>query len=1169
MFDFLRLQRRAGDAYRFVFTAIVIAGAAIATPAFAQQGTGNIEGTVRDSSGAAVQGADVAIENLDRQDVVDMTTNGAGFYNSPPLVLGNNYKVTVTRNGFQTSAVTGVAVTVGAREESDFTLTVGSVSSTVEVQSSQAQVLDTTSGTLGAVIGEKSIEDLPLNGRNTIALTTLTPGVRINATVSQSGFANRGTNLSAISINGSPTGSNSYILDGQSNLSTTTGEIADNPTVDAIQEFKVQSGVFSAQYGFTLGGVINLASRTGTNQIHGSLYEFVRNDLFNARNYFAKVGTVAKPVLRYNQFGGAVGGPIIHDRAFFFGNFETYQFIQSTPQFLSVPTAAQRMGNFAGLADATGHPIQLYNPDSTTIVNNVATRTPYYQNQITNLDPVSVAYQNMFYPLPNTTPSNIYTNSNNYLFLNRGVSHMYNALGRVDYRVTQKDEVFARFAYYQNFTNGGTGGGTYYPNPIVANRYDTYTSKELLVGDTHTISSSLINDIRLSIERQEFPFQAASAGMNLPQKLGLPSNVPNFALPTVGNGLPASNQTIGYRAYTLPQITDVVTKVIGRQALTFGTDLRMNVGANLQRNNPSGTFSFAAALTSDPSGAAAPAGGVNSGNTYATFLTGAVSAANIVTNTGETDRAFSTSFFAQDDWSVTDRLTLNLGVRYDYQQQPYEQNNGYSNFDPTLSSGGFLGIMQYANTGGVGRNFVPESYTNFAPRIGFAYRVTGDGKTIVRGGFGIYYPLEFNSIYTGQVNGFAATTTTYNPAGNDTRLVAFQFQNGFPTNPLQPLGAAFGPLGFLGQAVGFQDPTRWKTPMSQQYTLSVERQVWYDIVLQATYVGNHGVHLPAGPYNANQLNPSYFSLGRTALQAAVPNPYSGQFVGSLASATITKAQSLLPFPYYGAETVYNPHDGNLIAHYLELSAQRQAGKGLTVLFGYTVGKLLDDSVTSPLQYLNQLAANNTPQNVYNRRAEYSLDPADVSQRATISALYNLPFGRGERFASKGGLTDRLVGGFQMNLIGVFQTGTPLNITGGNAYTATRPNYVPGVSVSLPNPTAQEWFNIAAFQNPSDYTFGNVPRSLPHVRAPGEENFDFSIFKTTEIVGRFKLQLRAEAFNVLNHVNLGLPNTSFTAAANPLVNGNGVGGGLNTNGSFGTITTAADGRSLQFAAKLIF
>jgi hypothetical protein len=1165
---YLRLKQQRLSCFSSVTGTLALL-IALSLPALAQQGTGNIEGTVRDSTGAAIPGADVSIENLDRQDVIHITTNDAGFYNSPPLVLGNNYKVTVTRPGFKTSAITEVAVTVGTREESDFALTIGNVTSTVEVQSSQAEVLETTSGTLGAVIGEKSIEELPLNGRNTIALTTLTPGVRINATVAQSGFANRGTNLSAISINGSPTGSNSYILDGQSNLSTTTGEIADNPTVDAIQEFKVQSGVFSAQYGFTLGGVINLVSRSGTNQFHGSLYEFVRNDLFNARNYFAKVGTVAKPVLRYNQFGGAIGGPIVHDRGFFFGNFETYQFIQSTPQFLSVPTDAQRTGSFLGLADATGHPIQLYNPFS-TLVGTVTTRTPYLNNQVTNIDPVSLAYQNMFYPHANVTPSNVYTNSNNFLFLNRGLSHMYNALGRVDYHLTSKDEVFARFAYYLNYTNGGTGGGTYYPNPIVANRYDTYAAKELLAGDTHTFSSSLINDIRFSLERQEFPFQAASAGMNLPAALGLPANVPGFALPTVGNGLPASNQTIGYRAYTLPQITDVITKIVGRHALTFGTDLRMNIGANLQRNAPSGTFSFAAGLTSDPSGTAPVAGNVNTGNTYATFLAGAVSAASITTNTGETDRAFSTSFFFQDDWSVSDRLTMNLGLRYDYQQQPYEQNNGYSNFNPNLSSGGFLGIMQYATVNGVGRNFVPESYTQFGPRIGFAYKLTNDAKTIVRGGFGIYYPLEFNSIYTGQVNGFAATTTTYNPSGNNTNLPAFQFKNGFPTNPLQPLGAAFGPLGFLGQAVGFQDPTRWKSPMSQQYTLSVERQIPYDIVLQATYVGNHGVHLPAGPYNANMLNPSYFGLGKTALQASVPNPYAGLFTGSLASATITKQQSLLPFPYYGAETVYNPHDGNLIAHYLELSAQRQASNGLTVLFGYTFGKLLDDSVTSPLQYLNALAANNTPQNVYNRHAEYSLDPADVSQRATISALYNLPFGHGQRFANRSGLSDRLVGGFQFNLIGVFQTGTPLNITGATSQgTATRPNYAVGVPIAVAHPTALQWFNPAAFVNPSDYTFGNVSRSLPRNRAPGEENFDFSIFKTTEIYGRFKLQLRAEAFNVLNHVNLGLPNTSFTAATNTVVNGNGVGGGANTNGAFGTITTAADGRSLQFAAKLIF
>lgn len=1134
----------------------------------AQQGTGNIIGTVKDPTGAAVPSAKVLILNVDRGESFQLTTNDAGFYNSPPLILGTNYRVTVTRDGFQVSVVNGIAVTVGARVEVDVDMQVGGVTSTVQVDASQATALDTTSGTLGAVIGAKSIQELPLNGRNTIALTTLTPGVRVNATVSQSGFANRGTNLSAISINGSPTGSNSYILDGQSNLSTTTGEIAVNPTVDAIQEFKVQSGVFSAQYGFTLGGVVNLVSRTGTDAFHGSVYEFLRNDVFNARNYFARP-PVSKPVQRYNQFGGAVGGPVVHNRAYFFANFEMYRYIQATPQYLSVPTQAFRNGDFSQLRDASGNRIQLYDPFSTTIVGGVATRTPYTNNLIPHLDPVAAAYQSAFYPLPNTTPSNPYTNTNNFLFLNKGISNMYNALGRFDYHLTDKDTAFVRYAYYSNYTNGGTGGGTFYPNPIVANRYDTYTTKALMVGDTHVFSSTLINDLRLSVERQTFPFQAASAGQGWPQKLGLPSIVPSFAIPAVGNGLPASNQTIGYRSYTLPQITDTINKIIRRHSLTFGTDLRYNIGSNLQRNNPSGTFQFAAGLTSDPSGAAPAAGFVNTGYTYATFLAGAVSSASIDNNLGETDRAISTSFFVQDDWQATDRLTLNLGLRYDYQQQPFEQNNGYSNFNPTATSAGFTGIVQYANLDGMGRNFVPENYLQFGPRIGFAYKATVDGKTILRGGFGIYYPLQFNSIYTGQTNGFASTTTAYNPPGNDSRLAAFQFQTGFPSTPLQPKGAAFGPLGFLGQAVGFQDPTRWKSPMSQQYTLSVEREIPYDIVLQATYVGNHGVHLPAGGYNLNQLNPSYFSLGRAALQQSVSNPNAGKFSGPLGGATITRAQSLLPFPYYSAVNVYNPHDGNLIAHYLELSAQRQARSGLTILFGYTMGKLLTDSVGSPLAYLNGLAANNGYQNVYNRRAEYSLDPSDVSQRATVSALYNLPFGRGERFASSSGFINRVIGGFQLNVIGVFQTGTPLTITGANAYTATRPNYVPGQSVSVPHPTPLKWFNTGAFQNPSDYTFGNVPRTLPRLRAPGTENFDFSIFKTTEITERFKLQLRAEAFNVLNHTNLGIPNTTFSAAANPLVGGNGVGGGPNTNGSFGVISTAADGRSLQIAGKLIF
>jgi len=1148
----------------YLFLAFAVMVGLSTAPLLAQQSTGNIIGTVRDASGGTVADAQVDIENLDRQTVITLTTNDAGFYNSPPLVLGNNYKVTVKKQGFSTSSSTGIAVTVGSRVEANLELKIGGVDTTVTVEASQA-VLDTTSGTLGAVIGQKSIEELPLNGRNTIALTTLTPGVRVNTTVSQSGFANRGTNLSAISINGSPTGSNSYILDGQNNLSATTGEIAINPTVDAIQEFKVQSGVFSAQYGFTLGGVVNLVSRSGANGFHGSVYEFLRNDAFNARNAFA-AASVRKPILRYNQFGGALGGPIYKDRAFFFGNYEEYRFIQGNPQYLTVPTAAQRQGDFSGLADANGNKIQLYNPFTTVIgPNNIATRTPYVNNQITNLDPVSVAYQNAFYPLPNTTPTNQFTNTNNFLFVQRGENSMRQALGRVDYRITDKDTVFGRFAYYKAFTNGGTGGGTYYPNPIIANRYDTYLIKSLTVGDTHTFSSTLINDIRLSVTRQEFPFQAASAGQNWPQQLGLPSSVPNFAVPTVANGLPASNQTIGYRTYTNPQITDTVTKIVRRHSLTFGTDLRYNIGSNLQRNAPSGTFNFAAALTTNPSGAAAPAAfPSNSGSTYATFLAGAVSAANIATNTGETDRAFSTSFFFQDDWQATDRLTLNLGIRYDYQQQPFEQNNGYSNFNPTATSGVFTGIMQYANTGGLGRNFVQENYKDFGPRVGFALRVTNDGKTVLRGGFGIYYPLTFNSIYTGLTNGFSSTSTTYNPPGNDARLVAFQFRNGFPTNPIQPLGSALGPLGFLAQAVSFV-PAYSKTPSSQQYTLSVERQIPYDIVLQATYVGNHGVHLVAGGYNINQLDPKYASLGTTALRQAVANPYPGAPGG----ATITRQQSLLAFPYYNTVTVTNPHDGNLIAHYLELSAQRQARTGLTLLFGYTMGKLLTDSIASPLSYLNGIAANNGYQNSFNRRAEYGLDPSDVSQRLTVSALYNLPFGRNQRFSAHNAFIDRVIGGFQVNLIGVLQTGTPLTITGANAPLATRPNYVPGQSVSVPNQTRNAWFNKAAFQNPSDYTFGNVPRTLPHVRGPGTENFDFSLFKTTEITERLKLQLRAEAFNVLNHVNYGLPGTTFAASANPVVNGNGVGGGPNTSGSFGVITSAADPRSIQLAAKFIF
>lgn len=847
--------------------------------------------------------------------------------------------------------------------------------------------------------------------------------------------------------------------------------------------------------------------------------------------------------MRYNQYGTSLGGPILHQKAFFFGNWEEYRYVAGTPQTYSVPTLKQRSGDFSELTTP------IYDPATTTANPSGSgyIRTPFPGNVINRaLDPVALNIQNTFYPLP--------TNSalvNNFTFEPKVRIQMRQALGRIDYKFSEANNAFIRYAYVDNITNDGAAGAQaaplLYPNPIAANRNDDLKAQLLTVADTQVFSPTLINDVQLSVTRTYFPFTAASFNQGWPQKLGLPSSIPSYTLPVVSNGEPAFNGTAGLRAFTNPQLTDFVTKIWGKHELSFGTDLRMNSGSNLQRNAPSGAFNFPAALTGNPQ---SPNG---TGNTYATFLLGAVSSAALTTTGGETDRALSASLFVQDDWQATNRLTVNAGIRYDYQQQPYEQNNGYSNFNTTATNplNGLTGEMEYATVNGAGRNFVAENYRDFSPRLGLAYKLTADGETVVRAGYAIFYPLTFNSLYTGLTNGFSTTTTSYNPPGNNTSFPAFQFSAGVPTAAILPLGAGLGPSGFLGQGVAYV-PTDSPTPRSQQWSAALERQFFGNIIATATYVGNHGTHFPGGSYNLNTLNPKYLSLG-TALQNPVPNPYAGIVPGPLGAPTITMAQSLLPFPYYSSVTVTNPHTGDFIAHYLELTAQKRADRGLTLLFGYTVGKLIDNSMNSPLAYLSSTTNITGYQNVYNREAERSLDPTDISQRASFSVLYDLPFGRGQRFSANSGILNRLIGGWQVNTVGVFQTGFPLAISGANNNgTATRPNFAPGVSPKLSHRSKQEWFNTSAFVNPPVYTFGNVPRTLPNVRAPGTINFDLSLFKTIALYREYALQFRAESFNAFNHVNLGIPNTTFFP-----------------NQGFGQITSAADPRSFQLALKFIF
>lgn len=1132
---------------RIVLTLCLLAGCA-----FGQQGSGTISGTVTDPAGALVAGVEIEIRNAGTNAVFRTSSNAQGFYTAPGLPVGD-YVVSAGMQGFKRAVRSGITLQVDQKAAVNFVLELGALAESVEVVG-QAPLVDTGSATVGKVVENRRVQELPLNGRNTLALTLLTPGVRSNS-ASSSGFGDRGVEVTSVSINNGPNAMNGQVLDGGNNIQTYLGDINMNPAVDAVEEFKVQTNTMSAEFGFTAGGVVNLATKSGSNTFHGTAYEFLRNDKLDARNTFA----AAKGKFRYNQFGASFGGRAIRDKTFFFGNWEEWRFRKAIPRIVSFPTLQQRRGDFSDLFDASGRPVQIYDPATTAPKPGGSgyVRQPFAGNVVpaSRLDPVSLNVQK-FYPEPNRAPTNAFTNSNNY---QRNVDEQRSSRQmtfRIDHRFSDRNGLFFRYGRFRHYTDGGAANvaGAVYPDPIVAKRDDTLQNQNFLLSDTHTFSPTLLNEFRLGVTRSAFPFQVRSFGKDLPRQLGLPPVVPGDTMPQISNGLPAFNTgTAGLRGATSWQFFDMASRITGGHTMKFGVEHRINRGNNFQRSNPSGAFSFNGNLTANPQ---TPAG---SGSGYASFLLGEVASANVTRHVGAAFQGFSTSLFFNDDWKVSRKLVLNLGLRYDYQQQPVERWNGVSNMDFSreIPGVGLMGRTVYAGVDGQPRSFRKTDTNDFGPRLGLAYDLFGKGRTVFRAGFAAFYPSIFNNVFFGNPAGFSTTQTNYTSSGGS-NFRAFRFRDGFPTPPIEPKGPALGPAAFLGQGVTM-DESDGTTPISLQWNASLQQQLGRSWLLDVSYSANRGYHFVASGYDMNQLDPQYQSLG-LALQDRVPNPYAGRVPGSLGAATITRSQSLRPFPYYQGISIRSPHYGAFISNLMLVSLEKRMSRGFTMLFSYTAGKLISNGGMSEVI---SFAAESAPANGYqngkfDRASDRGIDPRDVSQRAVVSALYELPFGRGKRWDSGNPVISRIIGGWQINTIGTMQTGRPLNISGASNFLANRPNST-GKSAKLEHPTPSRWFDTLQFVNPPNFTYGNLGRTLPDVREPGIAGWDLSFIKNTRITERSNLQFRAESFNAFNRVNLGRPSTGFSAGPD----------GYNRSGTFGVITSADDARIVQFGLKFIF
>ncbi len=533
-----------------------------------QIGRGTILGTVTDAQHAVIPGALVVAVQTQTNIIHRATTNDAGLFSFPDIPVGT-YDVAVTKEGFKRETRAGVVLEVDANARVDFHLEIGAVAESVEV-SGEAPLVNTTNATEGDVIDNRRIGSLPLSGRNALSLVILTPNVRSLAS-SPEGFADRGLEVTAFSVNGGPVGMNNITIDGATNLNVRAGDTNVNPTVDSIEEFKVQSGTMSAEYGYTAGGVVNIVTKSGTNVFHGTVYDFLRNDALDARNAFA---TGIAPY-RYNQYGGALGGPIKRNRTFFFVNYEGYRYLQYYTAIGTTPTPQERTGDFSQLFGANGQLIPIYDPRTTAAnpAGNGFVRTPFPGNAIpkSELDPVALNIL-QFYPLPNRTPSNLLTQSNNYQ-ANLGSTRSANQeLFKIDHHFSEKNSLSGRYMLWDAKNDNASTGAGYFSDPIARVRNDNYVNRNVNLTDTEVFSPNLVDQFQFNIARQYFPFTGASYGQNETAKLGLPSSVPDITVPAISipeiQSFPAGFAAYaGTNAMQTFQLTNSVTWLKGRHSL--------------------------------------------------------------------------------------------------------------------------------------------------------------------------------------------------------------------------------------------------------------------------------------------------------------------------------------------------------------------------------------------------------------------------------------------------------------------------------------------------------------------------------------------------------------------------------------------------------------------------
>ena len=1050
---------------------------------YAQTDTARITGSVTDLTNAVIAKANITVTNVEQGTTYTAVSDGTGNFTIAAIPRGT-YNVSVTADGFQGQSE-GVTLDVSQVQAINFKLSPGAVATSVTVTAA-APLVETSTSSEGEVIHGRQVTELPLNGRNFTALALLTPGVtRGQYGSSASGvngdaetFRNQESGGGALSSNGLRQQANNYILDGIDNNEALVNTLVFFPNIDATQEFRVNTSIAPAEFGRAGGSIVQTSIKSGTNDIHGSAFEFARSSIFDANpnhSFFGASPQPAQPFKR-NEFGGSVGFPVIKNKLFVFGDYQGYR--EDTPlnaQFITVPTALMRKGDFSELTtwaadnpgqSTTNNPACAGSAPNVGAIYDPTTCKPFSGNVIpaSRLNPAAVKYLNA-YPLPNV-PGTDNGTQNNYRTIRRQITHYNTFDSRVDGSIGPSDQLFARFAYDQSFFNR-TSEFAALPAGFASGANNAH-ARGIAAGDTHIFTPNMLNEFRAGYNRYTFTNAPVFSNIPISANLGIVNANRN---PQLGGGALIGgyqNQleyTGDYGTYAVPEnmyeFIDGLTYAHGSHTFKFGGSAIRRDVAYFRPIAGKGYFQIG--------------DGDFTGYEVSELLVGFVDNYSIGAQSGFFGtRNYEWGMYAQDDWKISPRLTLNLGVRYDIITYPTEEHNRQSALNAAT------GTIDLAGVNGVPRGIENNDYDNFAPRVGFSYDLSGTGKTVLRGGYGIFYFLDRGGIdnqfgqqvpFGGSVeytaaSGYRITFTGQGPQGDNNNQLA--------TNPLPLPGYPnFDPNHPPAGINIFTTHRNNQIPMVHQYNLQIEQQIGPKTLFSIAYVGNKTQHLATG-YNYN-------------------------------TTTLTGGPQL--FPNLG-QVVAQFNNGYSYYNSLQVSIERRYYQGLTLTGSYTWAHNIDDSDG----FLGYYAV--SPLYVFDTSINKGNSTLDQRNVFVASALYDLPFGNGRRFGSNWNKAlDSVLGGWQLNTIVQAEDGTPVTITypqyGGN-FSIRASHDGP---VKLPHGISSYWFDPTGFYKPALGTDGNLGRN--GVYGPGLVSGDVSVFKNLNVTERVKAELRAEAFNITN------------------------------------------------------